>query len=530
MRTVEVELRERLTVKMAALDEATVGLIREAWTYPNPLYDADKRLRDREVEDYQKAKEAGEVFKVRFAFRDAPPQTIQGYEDEGGVIAVPRGGGTRTLANLLREQGYEPVLLDRRCPGLAADIHLTSGWEPYLYQSEAVKALVASQRGYVLAPTAAGKTVIALCLAARLRVVTLIIAHTTEILDGWHDEIHGNERSKTHAKLAGQFVTSRIQGTKGALDAARKGDIILATMQTLSRCGRDVLDTLNERVGLCINDETHHAPADTFWNTLNEIAAKFRVGFTATDKRKDRLDFLLTEVIGPKVYEIDDRTLVRAGKVLLPHVELVPTNFYPRVKKRDRFGEEVDDIVASRQIAESSYNRIELLNMMIEDDARNTLICDRVEQDWKDGYVCAVLTERVAHLPLLEANLTAKGMVVAILKGSGTSKVAREQKRKIKEGVMQGQIDVVLGTSVLDEGVNIPLLSALHLTCPANNEGKIVQQVGRIRRAHGKQPPVVRDYIDYRCKAVIPSMHNRRKWYRKRKWPLKDIDLRTMTG
>ena len=528
--TVHVHIGAGLTVSKSELSEDALAAIREAWTWPNPLYDADMRLREAEVRAWEKAKEEGRTMDVRFAFRGAPSETIQGFDEDDESLTVPRGHGTALLRALLTERGYAPALIDKRNTGDPVAFEAAPGWEPYCYQREGAEALIRAQRGYVLAPTAAGKTVLAMHMIVRVGRCTLIIAHTNEILDGWMDEITGNPEADTVAKLnCSDIRITRIQGRKGALDAARDGDIILSTIQSLYLLGPDVWTVLNRRVGLAVCDECHHAPADTFYNALTRVSVKYRVGITATDKRKDRLDFLLRELIGPKVYEIDDATLVKAGRIAQPTVELVATNFYPRVLKRDRHGELTPSITASKEIAEQAFNRVRLLNMMVDDHARNQVIVDMVVADWQAGHRIGITSERRRHCENLIAMLEDRGLVGATYMGGTTSKRARKQKREIKKGVESGKIDVVAGTSVFDEGINFPSLSALHMTCPANNEGKVVQQIGRVRRVKGL-PPVVRDYIDWRCPAVIKSYTNRKKWYRKRKWRYTDIDVAALVA
>lgn len=90
---------------------------------------------------------------------------------------------------------------------------------------------------------------------------------------------------------------------------------------------------------------------------------------------------------------------------------------------------------------------------------------------------------------------------------------------KIVEGVASGRIDAIIGTSVLDEGLDIPNLSAIHLTCPTSNGNKLKQQVGRCRRP-SPLPCVVRDYVDAKCGAVTGSYSIRRRIYREADWTI----------
>lgn len=512
-------LGSKIHVPKIGVDEGTIQAIRQGWIFPNPLFASHKRLLEAEMREQERAEAEGRSGpRLRAAFRVSPSESLSAFEEDGEWVALPRGGGLGRLEAILAERGHTLALKDGRTPGLPVDVSLAPGWEPRPYQQEAASALLAAQRGFCEAGTGSGKTVLGLILFARVQRVALVIAHTSDILDGWLKEIHGDAGRDTVAKLQGDFRTTRIQGTAGALEAARTGDLILATVQTLYRCGDDVYDVLNKRVGLVIGDEAHHTPASTFWQVFSSLSAKRRHGLTATPKRKDALDFLLHEVIGPKVYEVDEGMLVRDGAIVNPEIEFVTSDFYPEVFHRVD-GEDVPNIQRAREIADSSYNRVDLISRMTKSGSRNRLIVSRVKADWEAGHRVAVLTERVDHAEHLADLLKAEGMVAVVRKGGdGNSEIAKKRRRELWAGVASGKIDVVIGTSVLDEGTDAPTLSALHLTCPSNNEGLLKQRIGRIRRPKGKQPKVVRDYVDFRCKAVRRSYQQRRKWYRKWGW------------
>jgi superfamily II DNA or RNA helicase len=519
-----VSLASKIHIPKNGLSEAVLQAIRQAWIFPNPLHTAHKRLLEAEMEEQKKAEEEGRSVRLRFAFRLSPAESLSAFEEDDTWIAVPRGCGLGRLQAVLEAHGVTMAVRDARGRGEQISVTLAPGWDPRHYQIEAVDAAVAAQRGFIEAGTGSGKTVAGLLLIARLKRVTLVVAHTTGILDGWLAEIRGDAERETVAKLAGDFRTTRIQGTATALEAAKTGDIILATVQTLYRCPQEVWDVLNRRVGLVIGDEAHHTPAATFWHVFNSLEARHRNGLTATPERKDGLGFLLHEIIGPRVYLVDEEVLVRDGAIVNPEVEFVASDFYPQVFLNVG-GERVPNIQRAREIADTSYNRVELIGALVENAARNALIVSRVKADWSDGHRCAVLTERVEHAERLADALRAEGMVAEVLKGGAASLGAKKRQREIVSGMCSGRVDVIVGTSILDEGINIPPLSALHLTCPSSNEGKLKQQIGRIRRPKGKMPKVVRDYVDFRCKSVRRSYQQRRKWYRAWGWKVKALKV-----
>lgn len=516
---VPVRIGARISVEKRGLAAACLMAIRQSWTLPNPLYDHHGGMVAREGEERERAAKEDRPFRSRLIYVAPPEEFVRAFWETEDLIEVPRGCGTATLLDILRGFGHDPVVEDVRVRGAPIDVRMAPGWSLRSYQQEANDKFVADQRGYIEAPTGSGKTIMGCGLIARLGVVTLVVGHTTEILDTWAKEIRGDPARGSVAKLTGGFAMTRLQGRKGSVEAAR-GDIILATVQTLHRLPEETWGILGARVGLVVGDEAHHSPAMTFWHVFNRCPARLRLGLTATPKRKDQLDFLLLQVMGPAVVRINEEMLMAVGAIMRPHVEFIATNFYPAVPQKDQHGNVTQNVVAAREIADSSYNRTLFIQHLTESEERNTLIARRVEADWKKGHVCAVLTERVGHAQRMADLFRSLGMVAELHVG----KVAKEQRRNIVAGVISGRVDVIVGTSVLDEGIDIPNLSALHLTCPSNNEGRLIQQIGRIRRPKdGGIFPEVRDYVDVRCKAVIGSYHNRRKWYRRKNFIVVDF-------
>ena len=83
------------------------------------------------------------------------------------------------------------------------------------------------------------------------------------------------------------------------------------------------------------------------------------------------------------------------------------------------------------------------------------------------------------------------------------TKFAKEQDRT--ESLLQaGALNVAVGTSIADEGMNIPILSrGFGCTPAAGNSGRFTQQIGRFKRIHeGKKDAVYYYFWDRRIRGI----------------------------
>jgi len=407
------------------------------------------------------------------------PKIIKSYYESDTHFIIPRGTGA-FARRVLTHFGYKVNVIDNRVSfSNPIKFYAQPGWQLRPHQQIAHEAFKLKEQGVLEAPCGSGKTVHQINEIASKRQPTMIIVHTKDLMKQWIREI-GN----------------RFQLDEGQIGTIGEGIfepniITIGMVQTLVRLNKDQWRQLQQMFGMVVCDECHHVPAETFLFVMNKFPAKYRFGVSATPERKDKLHFLLHEFIGPVIHRILDSTLEAAGITMSAQVEKVLTNF------------------------DYSYSGMKswvfMINAMAKDEVRNELIRDTVIKDVQKGNFALVLSDRVDHCKSLAARLQEVNIKARYLVGQG---LTPEERSHILKECREGKVDVLLATQLADEALDIPNLGSVHLTCPSNNEGKLKQRVGRIRRAvEGKKLPTVYDYVDHLIDKCCDIWRNRKKWY-----------------
>jgi len=139
--------------------------------------------------------------------------------------------------------------------------------------------------------TGAGKTVMALKIAASLRKKTMILVHKEFLMNQWIERI---------AEFMPSARVGKIQGQ--TLDIENK-DIVLAMIQTMYN--RTFPQEVYGQFGLTIIDEVHRIGSEEFSRTLLKTITPYMLGISATVERKDKLTKLLYMFIGPMIYSTE---------------------------------------------------------------------------------------------------------------------------------------------------------------------------------------------------------------------------------
>ena len=449
---VRARLGARLSIERSAIPPAVVAGLKHLGSIHNPAF-------------YEKQR-------MRFSTWDTP-RFIRCYEEDLEWIHLPRGLVERVV-ELVESLGSRLEIIDTRPEQPPAGLGFVGRLRSQ--QSDAVGAALPHDRGVIVAPPGAGKTVMACALIAHHDRPTLVLVDREPLLEQWRD------RLSEHLGLEPSQV-----GVIGGGKNKPTGLVDVAMIQSAARRERPA--ELFEGYGLVVVDECHHLPAVTFEACVRHAPSRRWLGLTATPYRRDGLEGLIALQCGPTRFEISAKDVTDAAAVrrqLIVHETRTETT---------------EDEAASIQA---------VFGALVEDERRTEQICADVHDAVAAGRTCLVLTQRTDHIDAIVANLAALGDDALVLRG-GLGKRARAAVAGAIASRPQGTGIVLVATgSYLGEGFDWPELDTLFLAFPLAFKGRVVQYVGRLLRSHAdKQRVELHDYVDARI-PVLERMHAKR--------------------
>lgn len=412
------------------------------------------------------------------------PAFIRLYRDVGYQTWFPRG-----LANRYLDRDIE----DRTSLGMHVDfkskIRLWDGTDgkhedqrPFADALE--KALRNSYGACGMAETGFGKTVVVLEVLARLKRTALIIVHKEFLMNQWIDRIR--EFYDIDPSEIGIVQQDRCE--------YRGKKIVVAMMQSL--LAREYPSDFYDYFGVVVWDEVHRLGASTFRETATMFPARYRIGVTATPKRKDDQEIVFFSHIG-------DIQAVGESRKIKPTIYMIRSNVVMTSDKHLR---------VRGRINFSKVNR-----WLGQHEARNRQIARLVVKAAESGRKIMVLSAlRSGHLPvlreLIEAEAAKKGLRITIgyyVGGMSERELTISETRQ-----------VILATyQMAQEALDIPDLDTLVLATPMKD---VEQAVGRILRAkEGKKNPIVLDIVDSMIGICRGMASSRIKLYKKKGWTIK---------
>lgn len=166
------------------------------------------------------------------------------------------------------------------------------------YEKKAGDHLMLCDNGYLVAPPASGKSIIAFYVAQQLKTRALIVTHRVEL-------------ARQLVKMA-QAALGIVPGIIGGGDRIEMPQITVAVAQSISH------RTLGDNYGLLFFDETHHISAPTMVKILKQYSAKHKYGMTAALSGADDREKVFPFLLGNHIVEV---TIPDAlGRINLPTV------------------------------------------------------------------------------------------------------------------------------------------------------------------------------------------------------------------
>ena len=313
----------------------------------------------------------------------------------------------------------------------------------------------AGNRGTIVIPTGGGKTFIALKALAKLKVSTIILVTTEELMDQWYNRIL-------------RYLGYRPGRLSGKYDELK--DVTIITYNTAVKR----IDEIRNKFDFVIADECHHVPAETFKEVLFKISSPYRMALSATPTRTDGNEHLIFLACGEIVYKITYRDLIKYGLVVpIRHFKI-----YVELNENERSEyERAKNILQMKSIAGKAKMKIDIVKKI-------------VEFEYKLGSKILVFTQYIQQAEDIYREIKNSIKEVSILTSETKD---RDTVFKLFE---KGLIKILVTTTVLDEGIDVPDADVAIIVSGTGSPRQMIQRIGRVCRAtEGKKEARVYEII-----------------------------------
>ena len=334
------------------------------------------------------------------------------------------------------------------------------GFNYYQYQKDLIKEGLDYKRGIIKSPTGSGKTLIMAGLIKALAGRKMVILFNAKQL-----------LTQTYDFLTETCGMDNIGICFG--EGYIYGDVMLCTVQSIEK----ILDTHLEDTEVLMVDECHE-----FGNGKTTLAALrsfpkagYRLGFTATPPRDSVPRYNLEGALGSVLEVVDTADLVESGKLTKPLIQLID---------RPYNASGLDEDLGYLDVYEE---------YIVNNETRNNTIKEIVNEIRKttESARILILTRSLDHGRALENLL---GGECEFLEGANS---VGERYQAISRFRGCGESSILIGTKILQTGVNIEEITHLINARGMKSEIATLQALGRALRRHDSKDVVyIYDFMD----------------------------------
>lgn len=337
------------------------------------------------------------------------------------------------------------------------------------YQEEARELMDENWRGVINFATGLGKTLLAIHFIKAYKKRALIVCPSQSVASQFYEQL-------VHA-FGKQKIGFYGNGKK------KIGDITVGIAASVCKY---VTEFQKADLGLVIIDETHHTPANTFFDIAQGLSSVGKIfGLTATDYRSDGKDIMITGGCGHVLLRRDVKWGIENGWLAEPAFIIQEVNTGGRDFKDDKL---------------KSYKEHVLNNQTMKDQIKNDAL-----RTMNAGKSVLILVDEVAHGNELSEQL---GIPFA----TGQDKRSQEYVDQLNAGKIPG----LIGTDgKISEGTDTRNVDVLILANFVASKGPVIQAIGRaLRKTSTKSKCIIRDYIPKGSTMLSRHAHNRISFYK----------------
>ncbi len=428
-----------------------------------------------------------------------------------GDIKVPTG-----LLSYIREtldaHSIPYLIQDDRLPAVIAQGWSLTGFAAMLrdYQQEIAEVALRKQRGVIKVSTGGGKTEIACNIIVRAAAFPAIFyVPSTDLLE------------QTYTRFSKYVLQNGLPAKIGRIGAGHCDlqQITIATVQScqialtgkFTKYEHDDVDqeddktaySAQQKADICnlvkeaqfvFVDECQHTSAETIQTVLNNSwKARYRFGASASPWRDDGLDILIEACFGKKICDISATFLINHPDKFLIRPRITFNHFRQYLGKAANF--------------QTHYRKF-----IVENEARNKFIAQRAAFHTERNRPTIILVKWSTHAEIL-AELIPNSQV---LTSSGNKKSSPKKRKEQLNLMRERKLMTIIGTTLLDEGVDVPSAGAGILAGGGKSSTRALQRVGRFIRPDSEDPnkniAYIEEFYDH-CRWLDIHARTRRRIY-----------------
>ncbi len=355
------------------------------------------------------------------------------------------------------------------------------------YQTEAVAAWLANDRqGLVVLPTGVGKSIVAVEAIRRMKVASLIVLPTIDLMLQWAKQLE-----------------QHFQQDIGIFGGGSK-DIKAITVITYDSAVL-MMEFIGNRFPLIIYDECHHLPGAINRQSAQMSAAPYRMGLSATPERNDMGEHLLYELIGKEVYRrtikaFDDGVLANyATEVIQVPMSLEEQQSYQEHRQiylqfirrhRINFSSPHGWSLFLRACAQAPEGRQVLSAYRLQKTiaASSAMKFEKIWQLIKmhQGQRIIIFTA----LNKLAYDIGERFLLPVI-----THNTKAKERKQFLDAFRAGTLNILVTSKVLNEGIDVPEASVGIIVSGSGSVREHVQRLGRILRPSAEKQAILYELI-----------------------------------
>lgn len=360
------------------------------------------------------------------------------------------------------------------------------GYDLYPYQNSIVDVAMDKKSGMVKACTGAGKTEIIARMIYEFNLPTVIYVVSLDLLTQMHSTLErclgipvglvGNGVCDIkNITVCSAWTAGRVYSSSKELGKELVEEDVSIDKWAPSSLEKNDIKNLIEGAKVVILDEAQFAAASSIRAILNHSkSAAYKYGFSGTPWRSGGDDLLLEAAFGPNICDLKATQLIREGYLAMPKIafrDIKP----PKIKLNKQW----KDI-------KSQY--------IIENEERNDVLIRNVVRLLEMGRKPLVLFREHKHGRIIRDLLPPDIKYEYV-----TGEVSAESRDKIRDDFKRGRVNLILASTVYDQGIDLPALDALVLAGGGKSTAKALQRIGRVIRGNpsgGKVDALVVETFD----------------------------------